>query len=83
MHDTERITEYLNKVYHGIWGSWFDGVAGVTPADFIVEFCDGDDGYNPDTHVLRLRLSEANRDDVLEALSNEYEPQRDPTSWPG
>jgi hypothetical protein len=78
-----RIREYLTALYRVVWFTWHHDQANTTPAEVTVEFIDGDDGYDRDTHRLTLRLSEHNRDDVLQAIGSGFNHHEDIDNWPG
>ena len=83
MDENTRIVTYIKALYQVIWLTWFHDHATATPATVIVEFADGDDCYDWKTHQLYLRISEANRDDVLQAISSDFNHRCQPADWAG
>ena len=82
MDEDTRIGEYLTALYRVVWITWYHSQASTKPAEMIVEFIDGDDGYDRDTHRLTLRLSEHNRDDVLQAIRSGFNHHEQIDNWP-
>ncbi len=83
MDDNTRIAEYLTALYRIIWFTWFYGQENARPATVVVEFVDGDDGYDQDARRLTLRISEANGDDILKAMQAGFNHHLQPPEWPG
>jgi hypothetical protein len=77
------IGDYLQEIYNTIWGNWYAGIDEAEPAAFDVQFTDGTDGYNPDTHTLVLFISEGNRDEILADRDAEFDLFSHPATWHG
>lgn len=82
MDENARIESYLKALYLVIWFNWYHDQPDATPATVIVEFADGDDGYDRDTHRMYFRISEANRDDILQGIRSDFNHRSDAVEWP-
>jgi len=78
-NDTMR--DYLKEVYALIWNTWYAGSPNAIPATLDIRFENGTDGYDPDTHILHLFISDANRDEGLCDRDCGFDPLSNPATW--